>query len=754
MTVPASSRDQHLAELHQAALAYAALGHPVFPVSISKFPLTQHGLKDSTTDPAQINTWFSPRFEHFAQIAGLGYAVQEGLAIVDVDPRHDGHLTLEDLLDRHGNFPDTPMATTGGGGQHFVFRVPAGQKLKKLGAGIDSLNPGKYAIVEPSLHQSGQQYEWEASSSLLDPDQEIAQAPDWMLESVAPAPTAEIVSLSGSGWLPPEQVQDLRSALSYLDPDEYELWIKVGQALHSTEAGNQAFGLWDEWSKGSDKYQANQTRKKWRTFRAGGGLGIGTVFALAQQGGWVNVAVVRQEVEDEYISSMRAKMTRRNFETVDAVAIPVRRLPVPALDHIASWMKSQLHTYNPHAVIAATISLASSIAARQYASQRGDHAHLYMGVLAPSIGELRPLKTLTHKFLAECGLTKLIRGTRMNTASAVYRTLERHPVCFYVADDYGQMISFARRQPSGVLDQALGAIADTYTANDIYIDPDVDAIKRDESERIIYKPAIGLLAFIAEDQLAGLLKRSEVGRGSLQQMLIVEAGDAVQNPDPTEQSVSEDIKDLVKRLQSTPFGSELMQLKLACLRPEPKRATVSTGAVEQFAEYDYHLEALAEDDRRLVPLISGARQSMRRLALVFAAWASPDAANITADLATWSGQYVLDHFRAFVDNFAVSASDGGELDAYQSILAQINDAGPEGITLRNLTRVCWTYRKLSKDKRSDMIEVLISDQEIHEQEGARKDSKVLVAAKYLKEIKKNSSVESVEEVSRGILDTS
>ena len=41
------------------ALAYAACGMAVFPVKADKKPLTEHGLKDATTDEAQIRAWWA-----------------------------------------------------------------------------------------------------------------------------------------------------------------------------------------------------------------------------------------------------------------------------------------------------------------------------------------------------------------------------------------------------------------------------------------------------------------------------------------------------------------------------------------------------------------------------------------------------------------------------------------------------------------------------------------------------------------------
>ena len=48
--------------VHEAALRYAELGYPVFPcVSGDKTPLTTHGYKDASTDPDQIDRWWTQK---------------------------------------------------------------------------------------------------------------------------------------------------------------------------------------------------------------------------------------------------------------------------------------------------------------------------------------------------------------------------------------------------------------------------------------------------------------------------------------------------------------------------------------------------------------------------------------------------------------------------------------------------------------------------------------------------------------------
>lgn len=709
------------------ALKYAAMGWPVVAVKPDKTPATLHGVKDATTDERVIRHWYLNNPQLWVAIA----AGHNNLQVVDVDPRNGGDTTLMQFESEHGPLPETATSYTRSGGSHYWYRVPDGFRIKKIGPGIDVLGLGKYCIEEGS-----EGYSWEGAYDPLD-GFPIADAPGHMLEPVETASVSPITpNLKARGFLPEQRINDLRSALSYISPDEYERWINVGQALHSTDAGNQAFGLWEEWSKGSDKYQPGQTQKKWRTFKSNGKLNVESIFAWATNEGWVNTATLKQTQDDELLALAREAEKMKHYETVVQLPTPIRQLPVKTLANIASWITSQMDTYHPQAVNAAVLCLASALAARNHISAQGDPLHLYLGTLCQSVSSIRTLKGVMQQFLAETGQRRMIRGTRLTSLSSVYRTLERHPVAVYIADDYGQMLNFARRQPSGILDQALNAIADVYYGNDIYVDPDLDGVRAQDEHRVIYQPAIGLLAMISDDQLALLTKRSEVGRGSLQQMIMVDADTAEHNDEPRRSPVPDDIKTVVMALQQVTNSGQgnLTGMAVTTMPAQPKRIDMTAGALAQLSEFDQKILDVAKQDRRLFPLATGARQNMRRLLSTLAVWNDHDAPQATPELAKWSGEFVLDHFSAFADRFIVSANDTGDLDVSQEVLSYIIRAGVDGMTQREITQYCWQFRKLNKEKRSELLLDLLANDEAVSIETKNKQGKRYISRKFVQEV--------------------
>lgn len=230
--------------------------------------------------------------EHHPEL-NLAMAVPSGLLVIDVDPRNGGTESFDDLEARHGKFPDTWDQITGGGGRHLCYRVPGNMRFSgRLGPGIDVKQAGGYIMLEPSRHESGQEYGWEASSNPLD-DVPLADAPEWLLR-MAERPSISAISTAMAAYYVDEVTMgDLRSALQVIDADDRDTWIRVGLALKTI--GDAGLSLWDSWSQTSDKYRAGEIVYRWNGFAPTGGISYKTVFHMAQEAGWKNTASTRSK---------------------------------------------------------------------------------------------------------------------------------------------------------------------------------------------------------------------------------------------------------------------------------------------------------------------------------------------------------------------------------------------------------------------------------------------------------------------------
>ena len=166
----------HTNTLLEAAQDYAVRGWSVLPchtpvggrcsceradcTSPAKHPRTENGLNDATTDPDIIRKWW----ERWPD-ANIGIRTGQisGVVVLDIDPKNGGLESWSELQDIHTRV-DTLICHTGGGGKHLYFKAPD-ELLKSTGSqiapGIDTRAEGGYVIAPPSLHISGQRYEWE-----------------------------------------------------------------------------------------------------------------------------------------------------------------------------------------------------------------------------------------------------------------------------------------------------------------------------------------------------------------------------------------------------------------------------------------------------------------------------------------------------------------------------------------------------------------------------------------------------------------
>jgi hypothetical protein len=116
---------------------------------------------------------------------------------------------------------------------------------------------------------------------------EAARKPAKPSTPPAASPPPQQQPLGGKQRSLAETVALAEEAIGFVDPGEYQIWIDIGMAC---KAGLGAAGylVWDAWSARSPKYAGPEdTAKRWAGFNPEQ-IGIGSLFALAEQGGWVS----------------------------------------------------------------------------------------------------------------------------------------------------------------------------------------------------------------------------------------------------------------------------------------------------------------------------------------------------------------------------------------------------------------------------------------------------------------------------------
>lgn len=156
-------------KFYEAAITYINQGFSIFPLQVKgKKPLTTHGVKDASKDPAVIKGWW----QTWPQ-ANIGIAtglVSGGLCVIDMDIDEDkglnGWKSLRDWQDGHGIISPSWLCRTGRGGYHYYF-IADEHVNNRVGIipGVDIRGDGGYIVAPPSIHPNGTPYEWDEQCS-------------------------------------------------------------------------------------------------------------------------------------------------------------------------------------------------------------------------------------------------------------------------------------------------------------------------------------------------------------------------------------------------------------------------------------------------------------------------------------------------------------------------------------------------------------------------------------------------------------
>lgn len=718
------------------ALAYAAIGWHVFPLlKGTKRPngkLAPRGHLDATLDVDKITGWWTAEPE-----AGIGVAMQaSGLVTVDVDPRNGGHFDMERLEAEHGKLESDVLAFTGGGGLHLVFLAPSdiGRLPRKLAKGID-LKADGYIAVEPTFAPLAdpphlKPYAWEGSSNPLE-ECVPSPLPGWIqdLSRAAPAsPSIAAIAVPGRA-LSDVDLADIRNALAMIPAAERETWVIVGMALHKDVGGALGYELWCAWSQTCpEKFDPQDQLRVWRSFTRkpmGEAVQLGTVFDLAYKHGFQRpkpaLALVSAQPAPAGQPDPRALNTTP--EIVSGPRVQLQAMPVQGLNDLARWVYDS--TPNAHGLLAqaTALALAATCAGRRYVSEYGDPGSLYFGLLTPTASQARPMLTAAETALIDCNLRRLVRSQRMGSAQQVYSAFVRSSSVLYAADDWGDQLAAAKRQPSGLLSIAHGVLAGrVHAAKDIALDnwAEIGLTKRPENMPAshmptLYRPALTLMAAIAEPTLRAVFKRAEFGRGALDCMLFVPAlqlEDWVDRSVAAQAALPANVAARLRELRGLPAdAAEASEPEIDSIliraTPTVVRFACDLAAAEQrWIEHGRKLPAY------LRPLSWGARATMRRLCVAMAAFCEPVAPLVRPEMLAWCERLVRECLDMTLAEVQLLGDDDDRPDAASKVVEALVRAGPEGMAQRDLPKLIWAYKKLSSEERLEVLGRLLADDEI------------------------------------------
>lgn len=310
--------------LLECALAYASIGWHVMPLhniengicscrpsrnrpkagalcpSPGKHPRIKTGrnFEAATIDPAQITAWWQKWPD--ANI-GIATGQRSKLCVVDLDGQ-EGVDTLNGLGRSAGPpLPMTLAAASGrdGIGAHLYFHCDAPSPTNS-GDKLDVRGDGGLVVAPPSMHISGRPYRWLNTVP-------AAAMPTWLLSWFSERAPREqrpvglelpphlagrqrtgIVARATAQDREPVATDDIWSALTQIPNNDrgWDAWNRVGMAIWAACNGDPVGEqLFDQWSRGSKKYDPEAATERWRAYAGTPptSIGYGSLWHEARQ---------------------------------------------------------------------------------------------------------------------------------------------------------------------------------------------------------------------------------------------------------------------------------------------------------------------------------------------------------------------------------------------------------------------------------------------------------------------------------------
>lgn len=718
-----------------AALYYAeALNWLVFPLKPqSKIPLTPHGFKDATRNADQIIQWWTQYPD--ANIA-IVTGAESGLFALDVDPRNGGNEDFDQLSTELGinlQLMNTPQSMTGSGGFHLFFQYPTTQVIRsgKLSAGIDIKGDGGYVVAPHSIHPNGRAYAWEGES---DPQDGI---------TLAPAPAKLLALLVGKAasqgaavptyrnqWVDPKQIQELQSALAALSADDYHDWVKVGMSLHSLGNDDIGFRLWDEWSQTSEKYDAREQGKKWRSFDVRRDLNRETIFWMAQQVGWqppfdpsrfLQGNLVKAlsmpidiEVNDEPVKKTKAKepkiLEAHDVEAVDEFEYRIE--PIGILKPICDYINATAPVPQPvlalNAALDAALGLVAALLGRKVQSATGLRTNLYINSLAQSGTGKGHAPKIIGKILRETGHGAILGGSKIASGAALFNRAASQPNTFFSLDEFGKVLGGITGKLGAVPEYKRSIIdnllelynrADEVITGTEYADQSI-------ARKDIEYPCISVYAITTPETFFEAIDARSMEDGLLNRFITcplpVSDQDPVFNedafiPDDLPYEIVQYIEQIDKKI--TGYGGNVQQFtgkKPIRVMNSPDADVLFREFREQVAQKRLELKGTGFD-----LLWKRAPENAIKIAMIVAVGDLSLA--IEDHHANWAIRYVDFWMTRFVKIAQQRLSESQFHALEQDVYRLICKAGKQGVTLRELTQYSRQFRAANGVQRMQVI---------------------------------------------------
>lgn len=440
--------------------------------------------------------WSDEQIECFDALghfnAGFG-VLCKGWLIIDVDARNGGVLSFKQLC------KDVPSILTcgyvvntgsGGGSQHWYFKLPEDDKTKSLlqslksYVGIDFKTSG-FVVGCGSMHDSGSNYE-----AVKGYPQDTGFAPH---ELIALLERPAFYRVSNNGQDLDIDEQHIVNLLSYIKNDEsvdYDKYITIGMAIHHYFGGAaDGLSVWANWAATGNKFKKNgshtRIEKRWHSFgKTVNPVGYGTLLHYANEGGYCEPVTF---VYDGSLGTVEDLDSGNNLESnLDSVKndkepkvksvldepVDLKR-PPDFVGSLTEWINSQCLYPRENLAVACALTAVSSLAGMRYTDELdGITPNLLSFCVAGSGTGKEQIMQCYLNIAKAAGVQAAIHGG-FKSEQEVMRNLIRHQAAFYCIDELGlvlnKLANAGKKGGASYLEGVVGALMSVYSKANGYL---------------------------------------------------------------------------------------------------------------------------------------------------------------------------------------------------------------------------------------------------------------------------------------------
>lgn len=534
----------------ESAIDYAKFGWAVFPLlPRSKAPACAGGFHSASKNTAEVQKLWNNQSNYNL---GISTGDVSGFWVLDIDPDKGGKDSLDELENKYGSLPETLTSKTGGGGRHYIFKTPKDAKIScsigKLGKGIDVRGNGGYIAAPPSVHPNGTNYEWEQG--------EIAEAPTWLIKLILALKKTETVTTKGEvigDWT----TEDVVAMLDVIDPDDRDVWVNVGMALHE---GGWPVTVWDTWSRGSEKYKMGEPFRIWKGFKPGGGISMGTLVHMAQEAGWKAPSKPNEELDFSNIDGVDLSAFKKKVADIPLPDVKTNIAIGGLIGDTLTWINSTAIKLQPELTLMNILAAMGAIFGRRYALQNlNTRTNLYMIGIAETGQGKDNSRVRIKDLMSKAGLEQFSGPDGVRSAHGLLSEIKQRPSFLLNLDEVGMFMRAVFDQKAPVYYREISSIfTQMYSRSGSSYESGLTASNPDE-RLVLYEPNLCIYGTTTLNSYAEAMRSNSIKSGELNRFIVLKSSIDYPEPNfsacvssPPEALISRWEKFKVEGLQSAP----------------------------------------------------------------------------------------------------------------------------------------------------------------------------------------------------------